>query len=280
MGATGQLGRALCDRLGDAVVWAGGSGELDVRDADAVTRVVRGAHPEVVFNAAAWNDVDGAESRPEDCLAVNAVGALHLARAASLAGALLVHVSTDYVFDGAQKRPYREDDCPRPLSVYGTSKLAGEQLVRASGCPHLVVRTSALYGRGGSRAKGGSFVERMLKRARAGEELRVVGDQVVSPTWAPDLAAALLELVRVGARGLHHVTNSGSCTWHAFAVAILKRAGLDVPVAEIKTRDLAAPARRPPHAILSKERYEGLGLKPLRPWSEPLAEHVTELMAG
>lgn len=276
-GATGQLGRALVAQLDDEVVWSGSSSELDVRNEDDVARVVRGARPDVVINAAAWNDVEGAESDPDACFAVNAGGPLHLARAASAAAALLVHISSDYVFDGSQQTPYTEDDCPRPLSVYGSSKLAGEHIVRASGCPHLVVRTSALYGVGGSRAKGGSFVERILERARSGEELKVVDDQVVSPTYAPDLAAALDQLVRAGARGLYHVTNAGSCTWHSFAVRILKEAGIAVPVEEIHTRELGARARRPAHAILSKERFESLGLGPLRPWSEGLTAHLAEL---
>jgi len=273
-GATGQLGRALVDRLGDDVVWAGGSAELDVRDEEAVDRVVRGARPDVVINAAAYNNVDGAETDVLDALAVNAAGPLHLARGASTSGALIVHVSTDYVFDGRQSRPYAEDDCPRPLSVYGTSKLAGEQLVIASGCPYLVVRTSGLFGAGGSQAKGGSFVDRILEKARSGRPLRVVSDQVFSPTYAPDLAEAVIALVGHGARGVFHVTNAGSCTWHGLATATLELSGLDVPVEEIRVRDLGAPARRPPHSILSKARYEELGLPVLRTWGVALEEHL------
>ena len=274
-GATGQLGRALTEPLGDAVVWAGGARSLDIRDAEMVARVVREARPDVVLNSAAYNAVDAAERDVETCFAVNAAGPLHLARAAAQAGALMVHVSTDYVFDGRSDRPYTEDDCPRPLSVYGTSKLAGEHLVAASGCPFLVVRTSGLFGSGGSRSKGGSFVERVLVRARAGEPLRVVSDQVFSPTYAPDLAEAILALVRRGSRGLFHVTNAGSCSWHGLAVAVLKLTGIDARVEEIRARDLGAPARRPAHTILSKARYEAQGLLPLRSWSEALASHLS-----
>lgn len=274
VGATGQLGRALVARLGDDVVWSGGSAELDVRDADAVANVVRGARPDVVINAAAYNNVDRAETDVPDAFAVNAAGPLYLARAASAAEALIVHVSTDYVFDGRQSQPYVEDDCPRPLSVYGTSKLAGERLVIASGCPHLIVRTSGLFGGGGSRAKGGCFVDRILERARAGEQLRVVSDQVFSPTYAPDLAVAVIALIGHGARGVFHVTNAGSCSWHGLAAATLALSGLDTPVAEIRARDLIAPARRPPHSILSKARYDELGLPVLRAWSAALEEYL------
>jgi dTDP-4-dehydrorhamnose reductase len=273
-GAMGQLGRALGARLGSDVVWSGDMAELDVQDEAAVARVIRGARPDVVVNAAAYTSVDQAETDVEACFGVNAAAPLYLARAASESGALLVHVSTDYVFDGKKAQPYVEEDCPRPLSVYGASKLAGEQLVIASGCPYLVVRTSGLFGPGGSGAKGGSFVDRILERARAGEPLKVVSDQVFSPTYAPDLADAIASLVQLGRRGLFHVTNSGSCTWHGLAVATLRRACVDLRVEEIRARELGAPARRPAHSILSKARYEAQGLPPLRAWSEALEEHL------
>src|SRR5688500_12768284 len=204
IGALGQLGCALVERLGPAAVWSGGRDALDVRDVQAVQALLEQERPDVVFNATAYNAVDAAEADPADALAVNAAGPHHLARAARQIGATLVHVSTDYVFDGASSRPYREDDCPRPLNAYGASKLAGEALVRAAGCELLLVRTSAVLGNGASRAKGGSFVERIVAQARAGKPLRVVADQVFSPTYAPDLASALVALVESGARGVFH----------------------------------------------------------------------------
>lgn len=273
-GASGQLGRALVARLGERVVWAGGSRELDLRDAEAVARVVREASPDVVINAAAYNDVDGAESQIEVALGVNGGGPGHLARACRRIDALLVHVSTDYVFDGGQSRPYTEEDCPRPANVYGISKLAGELLAVSSGSACLLVRTSGLFGAGGSGVKGGSFVARVLARARAGEPLRVVGDQVFSPTYAPDLAGALVALVDRGARGLFHVTNVGSCSWHQLAVAALEIAGLRVAVEEISTAGLGAPARRPAYSVLANARYASVGLPPLRPWREALEEFL------
>lgn len=272
VGAEGQLGRALVARLGADLAWAGGRSGLDVTDAAAVERRLAEVRPEVVFNAAAWNAVDLAETRFAEALLANAAGPAHLARSARACGARLVHVSTDYVFDGAATRPYGEDDPPRPLCLYGVSKLAGEQAVAASGDEHLVVRTSAVLGTGASRAKGGSFVERILARARAGQPLRVVADQVFSPTYAPDLAEALVALARRGARGLLHVTNSGSCSWHALAVAALELAGVDAPVAPIRSAELQAPARRPAYSVLSGERLAALGLPPLRPWRAALPE--------
>jgi dTDP-4-dehydrorhamnose reductase len=271
-GSRGQLGRALVRLLEDRLAWAGDREELDVADRDAVRRVVGGVRPDVLFNAAADVRVDAAESEAVSVLAVNAAGARHLADAAKSVGALLVHVSTDYVFDGESSRPYVEQDPPRPLGVYGVSKLAGEQLVATSGCEWVTVRTSGVFGPGGSQAKGGSFIERILARARTGEPLRVVGDQVFSPTYAPDLAAALVSLVGVAARGLVHVTNSGQCSWHAFASAALDVAGLGRPVERIEASDLGLPARRPRYSVLSNGRYAAFGLPALRPWSEALRE--------
>jgi len=193
-GAHGQVGRDLVAALGSEVVWAGGRAELDVTDWEAVSSVVRRVRPDVIFNGAAYNKVDGAESETGRALEVKALAPGLLARAAGTVGALLVHFSTDYVFDGRSKAPYREDDCPAPLGAYGVSKLAGERLVLASPGEHLVVRTSSVFGRGGNRQKGGSFIERILEQARAGQPLRVVSDQTFSPTYAPDLAEAAIAL--------------------------------------------------------------------------------------
>jgi dTDP-4-dehydrorhamnose reductase len=270
-GSAGQLGRELLARLGDEVAWEGGRTELDVTDGAAVAALVARVRPDVVFNATAFNRVDAAEAEPLAAFAVNAAGPHFLARAARDAGALLVHVSTDYVFDGTASRPYREDDPVRPLGAYGASKLAGEHLVAAAG-EHLVVRTSGVLGRGGSEQKGGSFVGRIVAQARAGRPLRVVADQVFAPTSAPDLAAALVALVRGGARGLVHVTNAGSCSWHELAVAALAAAGLDAPVERIRAADLGLAARRPAYSVLDTSRGIALGLPPPRHWRDALRD--------
>ena len=272
VGSVGQLGRELAALLGAEAAWVGDRSEIDVTDGEAVAALVARVQPDVVFNATAWNRVDAAEGEPAAAFAVNASAAHFLARAALDAGALLVHYSTDYVFDGTALRPYREEDAPHPLGVYGASKLAGEHLVAASGGEHLLVRTSGVLGRGGSVQKGGSFVERIVAQARAGAPLRVVADQVFAPTCAAELAAASLALVRVGARGIFHVTNAGSCSWHELAVAALAAAGLDAPVERITLADLRLPARRPAYSVLDTARYRTLGLPPLRPWREALPD--------
>ena len=274
LGSAGQLGRELGIRLGDELVWAGGRDALDVTDERAVAALVARLRPDVVFNATAYNRVDAAEREPERAFAVNALAPRALALAARELGALLVHVSTDYVFDGALARPYREDDPAHPLSVYGASKLAGEGHVLGSGAEALVVRTSGVLGRGGSAQKGGSFIGRILAQARAGKPLRVVADQRFAPTSAGDLAGALVELVRLGARGLCHVTNAGSCSWHELATAALAAAGLERPIEAIAAAELRLPARRPVYSVLDNSRGQALGLPPLRPWQDALAELV------
>ncbi len=276
-GARGQLGRALVQVLGPRLVAGQDREALDIRDGAAIARACDELRPDVIFNAAAHTAVDRAESDPAAAFAVNAVGPAHLAYAARARGALLVHVSTDYVFDGRAGRAYREDEPPNPLSIYGASKAAGELAVMAAGDAHLIVRTSAVLGVGGSQAKGGSFGERILAKARAGEPLRVVDDQVFAPTYAPDLAAALVALVERGARGLMHVTNTGACTWHELACAALQYAGLDREVTRIASADLNLPARRPAYSVLANTRGAHFGLAPLRSWREALAELVATL---
>jgi len=272
VGAAGQLGRELVTLLGADVAWAGDRVEIDVTDGGAVSSLLDRVRPDVVFNVTAYNRVDAAEAEPGAAFAVNSVAPYLLARASHDVDALLVHYSTDYVFDGTAARPYREDDAPHPLGVYGASKLAGETLASAAGAEHLLIRTSGVLGRGGSEQKGGSFVERIVAKARAGEPLRVVSDQVFAPTCAADLAQASVALVRARARGLFHVTNAGSCSWHELARAALAVAGLDAAVEAITSAELALPARRPPYSVLACEKYLGLELPPLRQWREALPD--------
>jgi len=274
-GAGGQLGRALVARLG-ASTHALDHGDLDVTDAAAVSAVVQSVRPDVLINATAYNKVDAAESEPEAAFAVNATAVLGLALAAQRVGALLVHVSTDYVFDGTASRPYVEGDAPRPINAYGHSKRAGEVIVETVGAPALLVRTSGVFGPGGSRAKGGSFVDRILERARSGAALRVVDDQRFAPTYAPDLAGALVALIEGKATGIVHVANEGTCSWHELAVAALELAGLPAAVDRISSSELAAPARRPAYSVLSTARFAERTGAPLRPWRAALAEMLGE----
>jgi dTDP-4-dehydrorhamnose reductase len=276
---SGQLGTALAAVGGHAVVVLGRA-DLDLTDGAAIQPRLAAIHPDVVINAAAYNKVDEAEQRPDLAFAVNAAAPGHIGRACAALGARLIHVSTDYVFDGSLGRPYAEDGLPAPLGMYGASKLAGEHLVQAYAGEHaLIVRTSAVFGMAGEGAgKGGNFVRAILRQAGAQHPLRVVDDQTTSPTYALDLARAIVSLAETNACGLVHVTNGGSCTWHQFACAILELTGLDVPCLPISSESAPGGARRPAYSVLSGARLSALGITmPL--WRDGLERYLREIGA-
>jgi len=244
--------------------------ELDLTDAARVHELLAAAAPDAVVNCAAWTDVDGAESHREQAFAVNADGAGNLARAAAAAGAAMVHISTDYVFDGSaptgpsgEPRAYLESDRPAPRSVYGESKLAGESLVLAASPRHAVVRTAWLFGIGGR-----SFAATMLSLAAERPRVQVVTDQVGSPTWSGHLAPALLGLLERGVGGLVHLAGGGSVSWNGFAAEIFRQAELDCEVAPASSADMARPAPRPAWSALESGRED---VVPLPPWQDGLA---------
>ena len=226
-GSGGQLASYLAQQLPADSAVALTRAELDVADATAVERAFAEHAPAVVINTAAYNHVDMAETELALAFRVNTEGPLTLARACAAVDARLVHVSTDYVFGGQLARePLSEDALPAPLSVYGASKLAGEHLARGAGARHLIVRTCGLYGLRGSAAKSGNFVRTMLRLAREGRDLRVVNDQHCTPSYARDVAEAIVDLIQADAEGVFHVVNDGSCTWFEFAREIFAAAGL------------------------------------------------------
>src|SRR3954452_6166303 len=257
-GAGGMLGQdllAAAGRRGEDAVGVVRA-ECDITDPDAVRAAVDETRPDVVINAAAWTDVDGAEEREPEAAAVNGAGAGHVAAAAADAGATVIHVSTDYVFDGRGRRPYVEGDATAPLNAYRRTKRAGEQAVAAANPRHHVVRSSWLFGVGGP-----NFVATMLRVGGERNELTVVDDQVGCPTWTGHLAEALLDLAgREDGYGIHHGAASGSCSWHAFAVEIFARTGMDVTVHPGRTADLGRPAPRPAYSVLGSGRADALVL--------------------
>jgi dTDP-4-dehydrorhamnose reductase len=272
-GAAGMLGSEVAASLSrEFDVIRADLPELDITDEEKTRAFVVDRSPRVVVNCAAWTDVDGAESNPEAAFAVNGSGAGNLAAAGEAVNALVVHMSTDYVFDGRLDRPYSEEDRPNPVGVYGSSKLEGERQVAARSTRWLIVRTAWLYGHNGR-----NFVETILGLAERGGPLRVVDDQIGSPTNARDLAGAIRELVLADARAVVNVTNTGSCTWFEFACEILDRAGRpDVEVVPVTTDAFQRPAPRPRYSVLSMERLsELLGTRP-RAWQEALAEYIAE----
>jgi dTDP-4-dehydrorhamnose reductase len=278
LGATGQLGADVVDAfrsIGSEVTGLGHS-DVDVTDGAAVDAAFAAERPSLVVNTAAFHHVDRCEEDQTAAYAVNAIGARHVAAAADRAGAALIHISTDYVFDGEKGSPYTETDLPGPLNVYGASKLAGEHMVRAV-CPRsFVVRTSGLYGPRPCRAKGGlNFPSLMLKLASEKGELTVVTDEVVGPTYTPDLAAQLVALAGTDGYGVIHATGIGEVSWHDFAEETLRLAGLaSVPVHPSSSAAAIKKVRRPAYSILAHHRLKELGVLVMRPWQEALAEYV------
>ena len=268
-GGAGQLGRALVRRATSHEVHAVDLDALDICDAPAVTAAV--ANHDLVINAAAYTAVDKAETERDRAFAVNATGAGNVARACAAADIPLLHISTDYVFDGRGTRPYREDDPIAPASVYGESKAAGEREVLTAG--GTVVRTSWLFGEGGP-----SFVHTMLRLAQERPVLRVVADQHGCPTWTDDLADALLALAALPHEQVYHFCNDGPTTWHAFAVAIVEearkhRALVCERIEAITTAEYPTPAKRPAYSVLDTARIRALGITP-RSWTMGLAAVV------
>ena len=239
---------------------------LDVTDPAAVAAAVAEARPDAIVNCAAWTDVDGAESERARAETVNGAGAGHVAVAAADAGAPLVHVSTDYVFDGRAREPYRESAPTGPLSAYGATKLEGERAVERAGGEHTIARSSWLFGAGGP-----NFVEKMLRLGAERDAVSVVTDQVGCPTFTGHLAEALVALAAAGPRGLVHVAGAGSCSWHDFAVEIFAQAGVDCRVDPATTAAMARAAPRPAFSALASERADAPALPD---WRDGLAAYL------
>jgi dTDP-4-dehydrorhamnose reductase len=274
-GGGGQLASDLEALLGGECAFETHShAELDITDTEALARAFAETRPDVVFNCAAFHNVEVCEREEQQSFAVNATAVKRMAELCDEHGARLVHLSTNYVFDGTADAPYGEEAAPSPQSIYALSKLAGEYAALAYAPGALVVRTGGLYGRFGSASKGGNFVTRMIERAREQGELAVVADQRLSPTATEDLAAAVVEAVKEGSSGLLHLTASGSCSWHEFTEAIVELAGVDVEVRPTATERQPGGARRPLNGVLARPRADGLGLAPLPHWREQLQGYM------
>jgi len=269
-GGGGQLASDLQAQLGDDAR-SFTHAELDIADLAALDRAFDEVRPDVVFNCAAFHNLDVCEAEPDQAWAVN----VRAVRELALRAPRLVHLSTNYVFDGRRDAPYGEDDVPAPRSIYAITKLAGEHAALAYGPSTLVVRAAGLYGVHGSASKGGNFVQRMLARAREQGALKMVADQLLQPTFTADLAAAIVDAVERDATGVVHLTAADACSWHAFTLAIMDVAGLDVPVEAVSTTIAPGGVDRPLNGVLARPRADALGLPALRPWREGLADYMT-----
>jgi dTDP-4-dehydrorhamnose reductase len=244
---------------------------LDLADADAVRRVIRQAKPDVIVNAAAYTAVDKAETEEPLAMRINADGPGVLAEEAKRSGALLIHYSTDYVFDGSKLRPYVEGDRVAPLGAYGRSKLEGEKRIRAAGCAHLIVRTAWVYG------KGGNFIRAVLRQAGQGAELRVVNDQIGAPTWARDIARVTAQLLKRRAEGVFHVSAAGQASWYDVALEMKRRTGFAVQVRPVSTSEYGARAPRPAYSVLDNAKLRAAGIPPIADWRQCLGVYLDEL---
>lgn len=278
LGSTGQLGSACVEvfRHAGYDVIPCSHAEVEVTDRRSVHQALEESCPDSVINCAAYVRVNEAEDHAEDAFRVNAIGALNVAQACAELQILSVYISTDYVFGGDQFGPYTEEDACRPLNVYGTSKLAGEYLVRACSPRWLIARVASLFGKAGSRGKNGNFVDTIVRNAKAGHPIRVVNDVRMSPTYARDAAEALERLVRRGSSGLFHLANGGSCTWFEFARRILQLTGLDSVPVPISSRESPTKAQRPRNSSLDSLKLPSDVRGILRPWDDALAAYLLE----
>ena len=279
-GAGGQLGHEVVREFtrGGHEVFAPSQQDMDLMYPEQVSDTVRTSQADWVVNCAAYTQVDKAESEPERVFGVNRDGVGCLAQAIVSTGGRMIHVSTDFVFDGRQSYPYREDDAPNPLSVYGQSKLEGEQAALAALPSATILRTAWVYG-----SHGHNFVKTMLRVAASGKPLRVVNDQVGTPTWAADIAASIIALIDCDASGVYHYTNAGQTTWHGFASAILEEAaglGFEVrteTVEPIPTAEYPTPATRPAYSVLDTQKIQACLPSTIPQWRDSLKNMLKEL---
>jgi dTDP-4-dehydrorhamnose reductase len=278
LGATGQLGGELCRALADWEVVALTHAEIEICDAARVDAVIGGLAADLVINTAALTNVAQAEQEPVHAFEINALGARNVAQVCARANSALMHISTDYIFDGEKGSPYVESDSPSPLNVYGVTKLAGEYFVRAIAKRWYIVRTSGLYGERPCRGKQHNFVQRIRQLAETGT-VKVVSDQVSTPTSAADLARQIRLIVEKGKPGLYHATNAGQCSWHEFARLTFELTGTRVDLIPITTAEYGGSVRRPRYSVLENAYLKQQNLDIMRPWREALAEYLQRIGA-
>ena len=274
IGYRGQLGSDLRRAFGEEDLVLSTQEQMPVESTEQVNRAISEARPDLILNCAAFHRVDDCEDAPERAFAVNVFGVRNLALAAARVGAVLVHFSTDYVFDGPASDPYRETDLPCPRCVYGVAKLSGEFLLQSIWPKHFIFRVSGLYGYAGSREKGTNFVEMMIGLARQGKPVRVVNDQVLTPTSTADVARAVRLLAGTDCYGLYHLTNAGQCSWHEFAQAIFEYADLRPELTAVTSAAFPTRAKRPNYSVLDNQRLRDAGFPDLPHWRDALRCYI------
>jgi dTDP-4-dehydrorhamnose reductase len=276
-GANGQLGSDLCKALHEVEVVPLTHADIEITDMDSVKSNVAQHCPDVIINTAAYVRVDDCEIERDRAFAVNALGARNLAVAAQETGCKIVQISTDYVFGGGrppESGNYTEFDHPAPINIYGISKLAGEDIVRSLCLKHFIVRTCGLFGVAGSSGKGGNFVETILKLASKNDEIKVVSDQILSPSYTLDVADKIAKLITTEYYGIFHIVNSGACSWFEFAEQIVKMKRLKTQVLPISSDQYPQKAKRPQFSALDSYHLKLLGMGQMRSWQEALKAYM------
>ncbi len=274
IGYRGQLGTDLQQACADDDLVLTTQDELRVQDADRVVSLIADCLPDVILNCSAFHRVDECEDRPDLAFEVNVFGVRNLALAARQAGSVLIHFSTDYVFDGPRRVPYTESDLPCPKCLYGVSKVSGEFILQSLWPKHFIFRVSGLYGYAGSREKKTNFVEMMLDLARQQKPIRVVNDQVLTPTSTADVARAVRRFMDTDCFGLYHLTNAGQCSWYEFASMIFELAGLAPDLTPVTSAAFPTKAKRPNYSVLDNQRLRSIGFTDLPDWRDALARYI------
>ena len=279
IGADGQLGtdilRYFAQKGADIVGLT--QSDIEVCDLQSCSNALLSLKPGLVINTAAFHQVDVCEDEAVKSFEVNAGGVKILSDICLSIDAALMHFSTDFVFGGYPKNePFTEEDCPAPISLYGISKLAGELVIKYKMAKYYLLRVCGLYGHAGSLGKGYNFVELMIRLAKEGKDIKVVDDQVLTPTSTKDVTEKLLELIQTEEYGLYHLTNTGSCSWYEFACEIFKLAGLSPNISPTTSQTFGAKAKRPEYSVLDNKNLRAIGLKDMRNWKESLADYISE----
>ncbi|MCC6542893.1 MAG: dTDP-4-dehydrorhamnose reductase [Nitrospirae bacterium] len=276
LGAGGQLGSELVNMLQDDILIPLTHRDIELTDEQKVNDIISSNLPDVVINTAAYHKVDDCEDNVELSFAVNSFAVRNLAMICNEYGIPFVHFSTDFVFGGDKKTPYVEDDCPNPGSVYAVSKLSGELFVRNTCSKYFLIRTCGLYGAKGQSGKGGNFIETMIKLANSGKKIKVVSDQIVTPTYVKELAARVSQLIRTDKYGLYHITNNGGCSWFEFASAIFELTGIVADISPTSSSEFGSRARRPAYSVLENRNLGLLGLDDMSHWRNALKDYLAE----
>lgn len=276
IGADGQLGSDLIRVLKVGKIIPLTHHDIEITDFNSVVNIFKKYKPHIVINTAAFNNVPECEKNDLMAFRVNGLGVKFLAQNCLDYDTILIHISTDYVFDGKKDSPYLEEDLPNPLNVYGISKLTGEYYIKSLIEKYFIIRTSGLYGIHKCRGKGGNFIDTMLKLSKEQKEIKVVSDEVLTPTYTLDFTNQINELIKTDAYGLFHITNEGFCSWYEFARTIFDFLDIKVNLKEIKQSELHSPVKRPHYSVLENSKLKSLGINRMRHWKDALESCLLE----